>query len=118
MADKPGNPQVADNNMDSKAVEKLNEMRDKEPVSPTPTTEANKDPQDNQLTDNERKAENELAEIERLKSLGISNDNHTEEAVKEQLEYERTQREQREEAHGQQVTDKQHKKLDASGTDK
>lgn len=118
MADKSNNPQVADNNMDSKAVQELNEMRDSERVAPTPTTENNKAPEDNELSDNERKAENELAEIERLKSLGLSNDNHTEEAVKEQLEYERGQREQREELHGQEVTDRQHKKLDSTGTDK
>lgn len=118
MTDNAKNPQVADNNMESKAVQKLNDIRDSEPVSPTPTTEAHKDPQDDELSNGERKAENELAELDRLNKLGITNDNHKVEAVKEQLEYERGQREQREEEHGQHVTNKQHKKLDASGTDK
>jgi hypothetical protein len=95
MADQDKNPQTTDNNMESKAVRKLNEIRNNEPVGPTPSTEANKAPEDNQLNDNERKAENELAELERTNALHITDDQHKVAAVKEQLEYERGQREQR-----------------------
>lgn len=122
MTDNTQNPQVTDNNMESKAVQELNKMRDSEPVGPTPTTEGNKPDGENQLSDNERKAENELAELERTNALHITDDHHKEAAVKEQLEYEKGQREQREQglndehpevAQGKQVSDKQHDKFKA-----
>lgn len=120
MTDSTKNPQTTDNDMESKAVEKLNEQRNREPVSPTPTTESDKAPEDNELNDNEKKAENELAELKRTNELGITTDHHKEAEVKEQLEYERQQKQQRadgvhndhpEVAHGNQVTDSQHQKL-------